>query len=176
MFGFCNRRHSKRARVGMSMEEVLALNAELVERNSQLEAILTATHREVCDLQRARDAALDVFEAGMKDLALVQEQFETLVREIASTKAAHEALLQTNAEITEIQRQRFDIERRQLEHRSAVYVDVIRRLAGELQEQAVRTNDYEFMTRCFQQARDYILQRDYTESAILLYAMVRCRQ
>ena len=107
------------------MEEVLALNAELADRSSELEANLATTQQELRALQCRNDEAVEKFEEAMEELAEVQGHFEILVQESAQTQLVIEDLRRTNAE-------RYEAMRQQLEHRCAVYVETIRRLALEL--------------------------------------------
>jgi len=174
MFG-CLRR-DKRARVGMSMEEVLALNEELVNQNSELEASLATTQQELRALQLQCNVAREKFGQAMNDLVEVQEHFNTLVQESARTQLVIQDLRRTNADLLDVEQQRFEAMRQQLEHRCRVYVETIQRLALDLGEQANRTRDYEFICRSFAQAREYIATHEYTESAVLLMAMIRGRR
>ena len=147
------------------MEEVLALNAELVAQNSELEAKLAVALTENRALHECQEQAKTVFANALGQLMEVKGLFDNLVRENAQTQLVVQELRRTNAMVQQ-----------QLEHRCAVYVQTIQRLAVELGEQADRTRDYEFICRSFQQAREYILNREYTESAVLLYAMIRGRR
>jgi predicted nuclease with TOPRIM domain len=160
----------------MSMEEVLALNEELVTQNSQLEASLAAAHQQIHALQGRDYEAMEKFQAAMSELVVVQEHFTTLVQESARTELAIQDLRRTNAEAREAERQRYEAMRQHLEYRCRVYVETIQRLALELGQQANRTADYEFICRSFAQAREYIATHEYTESAVLLMAMIRGRR
>ena len=136
----------------MSVEELMARNERLQAANGVALALIAEQKNQSAVMEECIKEMREGIAIAIEQASMLRETHRIEFQTLRDAVQAEAGVLQ-NAE-----------------RLNGIYVDTVRRLAGELALQAERTRDLEFISYHFAQAREYIFSRHYTPSAILMLA------